>query len=178
MEMMEELGGYDLEEWSRRYIEFMTTPGRHSDTYLEETHRNFFTRLANGVRPLKCATTEKHIGGIQNLIPVLLFYAEQPDVALEKALQHLAFTHPGPRMEDAGRLVGELLLKVLHGADLGETLRESLDAQKSPLLGHPLRAWLAQPDHEIIGPRLSTALLCGRLRARDFVPSFKVSQRT
>ena len=74
MNMIQELGEYDLQEWSRRYIHFMTAPGCRNDTYLEETHRNFFTRLAHGVPPLKCATTEKHIGGLQNVVPVCLLY--------------------------------------------------------------------------------------------------------
>ncbi|MFM8981406.1 MAG: ADP-ribosylglycohydrolase family protein, partial [Spartobacteria bacterium] len=36
-------GRYDAEAWLERYIEFMLTPGKHRDTYLEEYHRGFFT---------------------------------------------------------------------------------------------------------------------------------------
>jgi len=40
-------GTYDADDFLRRYITFMTTPGNHQDTYIEECHRNFF---ANYVR--------------------------------------------------------------------------------------------------------------------------------
>jgi len=35
--------GYDADDYLQRYIEFMLTPGRHRDTYVEEYHRKFFT---------------------------------------------------------------------------------------------------------------------------------------
>lgn len=150
-------GGYDPDDYLRRYIEFMTTPGSHRDTYVEECHRNFFTNYARGVPPRKCAANEKHIGGLVMMIPLILFYHDRPDTARAASLEHLALTHPGPKMEDAGRLVSDLLLEVLSGKPLDEAVRQMVRKQKSPLVGHPFEKWLSEPDEGVIGPRLSTA---------------------
>ncbi len=150
-------GGYDPDDYLRRYIEFMTTPGNHRDTYIEECHRNFFANYARGTPPRRCGANEKHIGGLVLIIPLLLYYRDRPDIGREAALEHLALTHPGPKMEDAGRLVADLMLEVLSGSPLEEAIRRMLREQKSPLVGHPFEKWLSEPDDGVIGPRLSTA---------------------
>ena len=43
-----ELGRYDADAWLAFYLDFMLTPGRHRDTYVEEYHREFFTNLRAG----------------------------------------------------------------------------------------------------------------------------------
>ena len=48
---MNECGGYDAEDYLRRYIAFMTTSGNHRDTCIEECHRNFFANDAEGLPP-------------------------------------------------------------------------------------------------------------------------------
>ena len=48
LESLRACGGYERADYLRRYLEFMTTPGKHRDTYLEECHRNFFTNYARG----------------------------------------------------------------------------------------------------------------------------------
>lgn len=150
-------GGYDPDDYLRRYIEFMTTPGRHRDTYVEECHRNFFTNYARGIPPRRCGANEKHIGGLVMMIPLVLYYYDRPDTARAAALEHLALTHPGPKMEDAGRLVSDLLLEVLAGKPLDEAVRQMIREQRSPLVGHPFEKWVGDPDEGVIGPRFSTA---------------------
>ena len=41
--------GYSEDDYLKRYIAFMTTPGSHRDTYVEECHRHFFTNYAAGL---------------------------------------------------------------------------------------------------------------------------------
>ncbi|MCU0538764.1 MAG: ADP-ribosylglycohydrolase family protein [Desulfobacterales bacterium] len=150
-------GGYDPDDYLRRYIEFMTTPGRHRDTYVEECHRAFFANYARGVPPRKCGAEEKHIGGLVMMIPLIVFYHDRPETARAAALEHLALTHPGPRMADAGRLLADLLLEVVSGQSLPATIRRMLRGQKSVLVGHPLEKWVSEPDDRVVGSRLSTA---------------------
>lgn len=149
--------GYDAEDYLRRYVDYMTSPGRHRDTYIEECHRNFFTNYARGIPPRKCGATEKHIGGLVGMVPVLAYYAEQPEKAGPAALEHLALTHPGEKMADAGRLFADLLLAVLSGRPLKDAIPSRIEEQSSPLLGHPFEKWLDDPDDWVIGPKLSTA---------------------
>lgn len=151
-----ECGGYDADRFARAYIDFMTTPDRHRDTYLEECHRGFFTNYARGKAPHRCGVEEKHIGGLPAVAPIVAFYADR-EQAINKSLERLTLTHPGRRMAEAGRLFAELLWEVAHGADLEPLLRDRLARQDSPFLGHPLERWLALPDEQVVGPRLSTA---------------------
>ena len=157
IDSIRETGGYNPDEFLKKYIGFMTTPGNHRDTYIEECHRNFFTNYARGKPPHKCGATEKHIGGLIGILPVVAFYFNQPDKAREAALAHLALTHPGVKMETAGSLVIDLLLKVFNGIDLKKAIIEEIEAQTNPLLGHPFEQLLSKPDDWVIGPRFSTA---------------------
>jgi ADP-ribosylglycohydrolase len=157
IESINETGKYDADDFLRRYIAFMTTPGNHRDTYIEECHRNFFANFARDIPPRKCGVAEKHIGGLIGIVPVVAFYFTQPDKAREAALAHLALTHPGLKMATAGSLMINLLLKVLNGIPLKEVILAEIEAQNNPLLGHPFTKWLDDPDDWVIGPRLSTA---------------------
>ena len=150
-------GTYDADDFLRRYIAYMTTPGNHRDTYIEECHRNFFANYARGIPPRKCGVAEKHIGGLIGIIPIVAYYFNQPDTARQAAMAHLALTHPGHKMKVAGSLVIEILLKIFSGINLKTTIIEEIEAQRNPLLGHPFKKWIDDPDEEVIGPRLSTA---------------------
>jgi ADP-ribosyl-[dinitrogen reductase] hydrolase len=157
IESINQTGCYDADDFLRRYIAFMTSPGNHRDTYVEECHRNFFANFAWELPPRRCGVEEKHIGGLVGIIPIVVFYFSRPDKAREAALTHLALTHPGPKMETAGSLIIDLLLKVLNGTPLEAAILENNMAQNNPLLGHPFLQWLKDPDDRVIGPRFSTA---------------------
>jgi ADP-ribosyl-[dinitrogen reductase] hydrolase len=74
-------GKYDPDAWLDFYTDFMLTPGRHRDTYVEEYHREFFTNYAQGKQPRSCGVNDVHIGG---LVPVAALCdalpADQPDL--------------------------------------------------------------------------------------------------
>jgi len=157
IESLNQNRGYDADDYLRRYIAFMTTPGNHRDTYIEECHRNFFSNYAKGVPPRRCGAVEKHIGGLVGIVPILVFYSGHPDKARAAALEHLALTHPGEKMQAAGSLVAELLLDVMAGTPLDAAIRRLIQAQKYPFVGHPFEKLLTDPDDWVIGPRFSTA---------------------
>ena len=149
--------GYDADHFLNTYIDFMTTPGMHNDTYVEEYHRHFFTNLANGKAPRACGATEKHISGIIGMIPILSHYVNDPGSAGRMAAEHLSLTHLGPRMTAAGQLLTDVLLPTLSGQALFDVIANKIRSQDNPLLGYPLLSWLADPDDVVIGKRLSTA---------------------
>ena len=157
IESMNQCGTYDADDFLRRYVTYMTTPGNHRDTYIEECHRNFFANYARGIPPRKCGVAEKHIGGLIGIIPIVAYYFNQPDTARQAAMTHLALTHPGYKMETAGSLIIDILLKILNGIPLREAIVEEIEKQHNPLMGHPFIKWLDDPDDWVIGPRLSTA---------------------
>jgi ADP-ribosylglycohydrolase len=150
-------GGYQADDYLQRYISFMTNPGNHRDTYLEEYHRHFFNNYAQGFHPRKCGVVEKHIGGLVGLIPIVVFYRSQPERAREAALEHLSLTHLGENMEAAAQLLVWLLLEVLGGRDLYSALIGAIQDQRSMFLAYPFLQWLDQHDEMVVGRRFSTA---------------------
>jgi ADP-ribosylglycohydrolase len=152
-----ENGSYRSDDFLERYIAFMTTPGNHEDTYIEECHRNFFTNYAKGLPPEKCGVEEKHIGGLVGIVPIVVFYQNQPEKALSAALTHLALTHPGDKMKTSASLIIDMLLKALSGTPLRRVIEDEISAQKNPLMGHPYMKLLDNPDDRVIGRRFSTA---------------------
>lgn len=136
--------GYSPERYLERYLDFMLTPGRHRDTYIEECHRGFFRNYAQGRDPHRCAVVEKHIGGLCHLFPVFLATRNR-----QQALDHMALTHAGAKMQETGGQVLDLLEISLTRGDQEAAIRH--------LLGSRRTAWLKDPDEMVIGPRLSTA---------------------
>jgi len=158
--------GYSADDYLSRYITFMTTPGSHRDTYVEESHRHFFTHYAAGKNPRQCGVMEKHIGGLVGVVPIVVFYRHSASRAEEAALEHLSLTHPGQKMRNAAEVLVHLLLKVLSGKPLREVLPQQIRDQESPLYGFPYLQWLDDPDETVVGRRLSTACY-----VEDSVPS-------
>lgn len=152
-----EKGGYDADEYLDRYIRFMTAPDSHRDTYVEEYHRHFFTRYARGNPPRACGVIEKHISGVIGMIPLIVYYADDPELGRRQAFEHLRLTHLGDRMASAGKLVVDILQPVLSGESLLDVLTRAIRRQDHPMLGHPFFKWLADPDEIVVGKRLSTA---------------------
>jgi ADP-ribosylglycohydrolase len=154
---LEANGGYDRADALRRYIDLLTHPERHRDSYVEECHRGFFTNLGRGVAPEKCAVEEKHIGGLVPMLAVALYYADDPDTGRERALEHLAITHAGKAMRKAAGAVLDVLYRVLAGEGLGDVIRAECASQRHPMFQFPLVKWLDETDERVVGRRLSTA---------------------
>jgi len=150
-------GGYDADDYLRRYIAFMLTPGSHRDTYMEEYHRHFFTRLAGGLAPRRCGIPEKHIGGLVGVVPIAAFYREKSSEALARGQEHLTLTHRGERMTSAAALIIDILLQVMAGTPLRSVLEDGMATQRSPYFGHPFRQWQNTPDDVVVGRYLSPA---------------------
>lgn len=157
MESINANRGYSSDDYLKRYIAFMTTPGTHRDTYVEEYHRHFFTNYAAGKPLHQCGVMEKHIGGLVGLVPIVVFYRHSPSRAREAAIEHLALTHLGQKMVTAAELLVNLLLEVLSGKPIREVLLQKIRDQKNPLYGHPYREWLTESDQKVVGMHLSTA---------------------
>ncbi|MEM6277974.1 MAG: ADP-ribosylglycohydrolase family protein [Verrucomicrobiota bacterium] len=156
-ESLLDCGGYDADDYLDRYIAFMTTPGQHRDTYLEECHRGFFENYARGNDRRRCGIPEKHIGGLASVIPLGVFFQDDPEEAFRATREHLSLTHPGSAMEQSAKLLLEVLLPVLGGGSLLETIRDLHSRQVSPLLGFSLEKLLTKSDEDVIGPVFSPA---------------------
>ena len=147
-------GGYDREDYMRRYIDFLTAPGRHRDTYIEECHRNFFTKYARGKKPEDCGGDDIHIGGLAHVPLLAVWYADDEAAALVAVREHVRVTHRGESVETAALDLAKMLIAILDGAEV----RESIEKFGNGWVGRKkFEAWSAKPDEEVIGAILSPA---------------------
>lgn len=156
MDSLATTGGYTPSDAAERYVRFMLEAGRHRDTYVEECHRNFFTRYATGLNPWECAAEDIHIGGLAGLAPLVVRYRNEPDQALAVVRQHLHLTHRGDLVTVSADAYAKLLLALLEGTFDARTALAGAMSQ-SWLRRHPILNWLEEADEAVIGPRMSPA---------------------
>lgn len=145
---------YNHAEYLRHYIDFMTTPGRHRDTYIEECHRNFFTKYARGKKPEDCGGEDIHIGGLAHVPVLAAWYANDERAALQAVHEHLRATHRGELVETAARDLAKMLIAILNGGEV----RENIELYGKGWVGRKkLEEWAKRTDEEVIGSILSPA---------------------
>jgi len=159
---------YDPERWLERYVKFMTAPGRHRDTYVEEYHRHFFTNLGAGRKPINCGVRDVHIGG---LVPVPAIVAglgpRHPDLR-RIVRMHVALTHKDDEVLAAADAFARILVRTTRDdrpaadRDLRTAILGEAGDWVSPA---KVRDWEARaaagpapcPDRAVVGGVLSPA---------------------
>jgi len=154
LDSLSECGCYDADDYLRRYVEFMLTPGKHRDTYVEECHRNFFTAYARGKAPRKCGGTDIHIGGLAHVGAICGVFAGDTARARAVVREHVALTHRGPEIYAASDALACILCRVLDGGDLRDAIFEHAANWCSP---RKAAEWSREPDEVVVGRRLSPA---------------------
>jgi ADP-ribosylglycohydrolase len=144
---------YDPQAWLERYVQRMLTPGWHRDTYLEECHRGFFTRYAQGKPLLKCGIRDEHIGGLAHVPALLAGLGVEADwKTIVK--EHVGLTHRHANVLRAADCLARLLQTVTSGTPLPEAIqREAGDWISSK----KATRWHDRPDEEVIGSKFSPA---------------------
>jgi ADP-ribosylglycohydrolase len=149
---------YQPHPWLDHFVSFLTTPGTHRDTYVEEYLRHFFTNYGRGIAPDQCGRKdEHHIGGFTLMLPLTIFFSDSPDFAREISQEHLALTHGGPLMSRGAALVNDLLIALLHGTPMLEALEQILQSSATTPVHTSLLDLLDYPDHIVVGKHFSSA---------------------
>jgi ADP-ribosylglycohydrolase len=153
--LCQKIGGYDPDAWLAHYIDFMLTPGKHRDTYVEEYHRGFFTRYAQGKAPRKCAINDEHIGGLA-MVPALCHSLAGMDLpALRATVKlHVGLTHSHANVLRAADSLVRLLYRISEGMPLRDAIRQEAGDWIS---GKQADSWFHQDDCHVIGQRFSPA---------------------
>jgi ADP-ribosylglycohydrolase len=148
------LGRYDADAWLATYIDFMLTPGRHRDTYVEEYHRHFFTSYARGRKPRACGCKDVHIGGLA-MVPALFDALDlEPKKLREVVQEHVALTHQDKDVLRAA----DAFVRILLALRTGTPLREAILGEASDWISNAnLSRWIKEPDQVVVGQRLSPA---------------------
>ncbi|MEM9158048.1 MAG: ADP-ribosylglycohydrolase family protein [Verrucomicrobiota bacterium] len=148
--------GWNAEAFFSAYIQFMTTPGMHRDTYVEEAHRVFFRNYGFGKDPSNCAEAEKHVGGLGFLFPVLAYYLERYRLGKVLALKQLELTHGGRLMAEASSILFDVLEGILQGSRPSEAVEAVVATQRSFLLKGSWQKWLHQETRYCMGRAIGT----------------------
>ncbi len=147
-------GGYDADDYLDRYIDFMLSPGRHRDTYVEECHRKFFTAYARGTPPRKCAGSDIHIGGLAHVGVLCAFFGGDLAASRDAVREHVALTHRVPEVLAAA----DAMVRIVGAVVSGSGLREAIVAHGSDWFPARTAAqWSHEPDEVVIGQCVSPA---------------------
>lgn len=156
--LLEVDGDYSATSWLNRLITFMTTPGSHQDTYIEEYLRHFFINYGKSKEPSQCGRKdEKHIGGISLMLPLTVAFSKNPAAAREVSLQHLALTHGGSAMRQWGELISVTLLNLLEGQTLQQSITAGASQSALDIDVQALQALTDYPDLIVVGKHFSSA---------------------
>lgn len=147
-------GVYDTEDYLRRYLDFMLTPGRHRDTYVEEYHRKFFTAYAQGTHLRKCGGSDIHIGGLAHVGVLFAFLGGKAEATREAVREHVLLTHRAPEVLRAA----DALVQILDAVLAGGGLRQAIFEHGSDWLSRrTAEKWSHERDDVVIGQRVSPA---------------------
>ncbi|NQX01171.1 ADP-ribosylglycohydrolase family protein [bacterium] len=152
---IQDRGGYDPDAWLEHYIARMLAPGWHRDTYVEEYHRAFFTRYAQGKAPRKCGISDEHIGGLATVPALVAALEGMPREELRRIVkEHVGLTHAHANVLRAADSLVRVLWAVAEGGGLREAIRSEAGDWIS---GNKAESWREQPDAQVIGARFSPA---------------------
>lgn len=156
---LESAEGYSATRWLERFIAFLTTPGTHNDTYVEEYLREFFIQRSKGLPPAECGRKdEKHIGGFSLMLPLLLADSEHAENDREEfVLRHLALTHGGTAIRRWGQLITSVLTGVLAGQDIKTAIHSAARNSETNLNLATMESLLSYPDNTVVGMHYSSA---------------------
>ncbi len=154
LQSLQDSNGYTPEDYLQRYLRFFATPDSHRDTYVEECHRNFFRRHAQGIPPERCGAEDIHIGGLAPVPALACFLAGSPANAETAVRSHVGLTHRSAETLEAATGMTRLLLALFSGTPLETALAEHASHWFSL---RRARSWAGQPDSTVIGNHLSPA---------------------
>lgn len=117
----ENQGVYAADKILSDYIQFMTTPGTHNDTYCGTCHRMFFAKHAAGFPPAECPDNDQHnvdtADAIVTTIPVSLTSSDD-DEATQQVKEQVALTRASPQSQEFAAHFSSMLRSIVRGTSL------------------------------------------------------------
>ena len=169
---------YDERVWLNHMVTFMTTPGNHNDTYVEEYLRHFFTQYGKGCDLMECGRKdENHIGGLSLMLPLLIVLGQDREYALKTALNHMDLTHGGPAMQYGGNIIAQIILDVLHGEKLENAIVEHYRYKGGSVPADSFESLIEFPDHIVVGKHFSSACYMDQSIPATLYLAFKYAQK-
>ena len=113
------------------------------DDYVDKATKATLANLQNGVGTTDAGSESDEIAGPARIAPLVAFLAESTeDEIVRAAVEQTRLTHRSPEAEQAATFLAKASYRILHGASLGDTIRETAPdwALKAAAKVLPLRA--------------------------------------
>eukprot|EP00040_Diaphanoeca_grandis_P029446 m.172479 g.172479 ORF g.172479 m.172479 type:complete len:377 (-) comp31687_c0_seq1:260-1390(-) len=119
-------GKFDVSTLTKDYINFMTTPHTHNDTYCGTCHRMYFAKWAAGKAPAECPDNDGHnvdtTDALVTTVPIALLSATDTQAADDVAAM-VAITRASTRAIDVAKLLSTTLRETVRGGDLRQLVK-------------------------------------------------------
>ncbi len=144
-------GQFNDEHCRDDFLDFMLTPGRHSDTYIPTAYREFFSNYARGKALESCAESSTRTGALALSLPLAWLNWHNPVAAAKSMKQRFSLTHAGASLGRTAELICSIHWALFDGYSLEETI---LDRERRnhphPYVNYPFRRWITnQSDEEV-----------------------------
>ena len=111
------------QDFLNRYIQFMTTPGSHNDTYAGTCHRMFFKNWRDGIAPEQCPDNDSHnvdaIDALMIVPPIALLHLQStPEVRAQAIKAAIQTTRNSTIVLDYANVYADMLLSVVKGSSI------------------------------------------------------------
>jgi len=137
-------GDFNRTAIQQDYIEFMTTPDTHNDTYCGTCHRMFFAKFASGAPPDECPDNDQHnvdsADSIVATIPVALT-AQADTTAAEQVAAAVGITRESSQSQQYAALFASALRDVVRGG----TVRSAATSMGNAVGYDPTRQLSSDP---------------------------------
>ena len=155
---LKENGSYDAELWLKKMVRFLTTPGSHQDTYVEEYLRHFFINHGVQTNLMKCGRKdENHIGGFSLMLPLAISFGVNTHYAKNLSTKHLALTHGGAKMQSWGLLIAAALSNIFNGSSMRNAIGAAAEEAKIEMDVDQLVSLTDYPDITVVTKHFSSA---------------------
>lgn len=120
-------GKFDPEAITQDYIDFLTTPDTHNDTYCGTCHRMFFANHAAGKKPKECPDNDRHnVDTIDSLVvpTIASLIAQDYEQASQDAQDMVFITRDSPTSAQYVAKFTSLFRSVVQGSSVREAVAQ------------------------------------------------------
>lgn len=142
---------FDSLDFANQYIQFMTTPNSHNDTYAATAHRMFFKNLKEGKKVEECPDNDSHnvdsIDALTFVVPVILFYSNQKEQERnQNVLKAIKSVRNTREVDRYAHLFSDLLFRVINSEQKEEQLAKNIQETADQVGMKHLERYINQPD--------------------------------
>tara|TARA_R110002096_G_scaffold38098_9_gene105547 strand:+ start:2251 stop:3135 length:885 start_codon:yes stop_codon:yes gene_type:complete len=96
------------------------------DDYVDKATKTTLTNVQSGATPTDAGSASDELAGPARIAPLVAFLAESPEhEVVQAAVEQTKLTHRSPDAEEAATFLAKASFRIMHGASLEDTIRET-----------------------------------------------------